>query len=132
MINCAHPTHFDRIFASREKWTDRIRGLRANASARSHAELDQATDLDDGDPDYLAINIGRFSRGCRGSLSWAAVAAPTIAMSRRLHIPAPGTRTARPAPPDNPCLAGQGSCSFFLRTGSCPYPAPPAIGGWNE
>jgi homocysteine S-methyltransferase len=50
MINCAHPTHFEAIFTSGEKWAGRIRGLRANASMRSHAELDQATDLDDGDP----------------------------------------------------------------------------------
>jgi S-methylmethionine-dependent homocysteine/selenocysteine methylase len=53
MINCAHPTHFEAIFASGEKWASRIRGLRANASMRSHAELDQATDLDDGDPAAL-------------------------------------------------------------------------------
>ena len=53
MINCAHPTHFETIFASGEKWVGRIRGLRANASMRSHAELDQATDLDDGNPAEL-------------------------------------------------------------------------------
>jgi len=53
MINCAHPTHFEAIFAAGEKWADRIRGVRANASMRSHAELDQAPDLDDGDPNAL-------------------------------------------------------------------------------
>ena len=50
MINCAHPTHFDRLFARDETWLQRIQGLRANASTMSHAELDEATALDDGDP----------------------------------------------------------------------------------
>jgi S-methylmethionine-dependent homocysteine/selenocysteine methylase len=50
MINCAHPTHFEDVFRERERWHERIRGLRANASAKSHAELDEATELDEGDP----------------------------------------------------------------------------------
>jgi S-methylmethionine-dependent homocysteine/selenocysteine methylase len=53
MINCAHPTHFDDVFAEHEPWHDRIRGLRANASTKSHAELDEATELDVGDPGDL-------------------------------------------------------------------------------
>ena len=53
MINCAHPTHFDDVLATDEPWRDRIRGLRANASMMSHDELDEAEDLDDGDPDDL-------------------------------------------------------------------------------
>jgi len=53
MINCAHPTHFDTTLASKGKWLGRIRGLRANASKRSHAELNEAPDLDDGDPEEL-------------------------------------------------------------------------------
>jgi len=54
MINCAHPTHFSNVVGGEEAWTKRIRGLRANASKRSHAELDNATDLDAGDPKELA------------------------------------------------------------------------------
>jgi S-methylmethionine-dependent homocysteine/selenocysteine methylase len=50
MINCAHPTHFDTVLASEEPWRERIRGLRANASTMSHEELDEAEELDDGDP----------------------------------------------------------------------------------
>jgi homocysteine S-methyltransferase len=50
MINCAHPTHFDGVLKSGPGWTTRIRGIRANASKRSHAELDSAPDLDAGDP----------------------------------------------------------------------------------
>ena len=54
MINCAHPTHFGPALDSDEPWVKRIRGLRANASRRSHAELDNSADLDDGDPVELA------------------------------------------------------------------------------
>ena len=53
MINCAHPTHFDDVLATEATWRDRIRGLRANASTMSHAELDEAEELDDGDPEDL-------------------------------------------------------------------------------
>jgi S-methylmethionine-dependent homocysteine/selenocysteine methylase len=50
MLNCAHPTHFERVLDTGEPWLERIRGLRANASTKSHAELDEATELDEGDP----------------------------------------------------------------------------------
>ena len=53
MINCAHPTHFDAVLAAGGGWRDRIRGLRANASRRSHAELDASPDLDAGNPEQL-------------------------------------------------------------------------------
>jgi S-methylmethionine-dependent homocysteine/selenocysteine methylase len=53
MINCAHPTHFADVVGEPGPWRDRIAGLRANASARSHAELDEASELDDGDPAEL-------------------------------------------------------------------------------
>ena len=53
MINCAHPTHFDSVLDD-GTWRQRIRGLRANASRMSHAELDEATELDAGDPVDLA------------------------------------------------------------------------------
>lgn len=49
MINCAHTTHFADTLEN-EPWTRRIRALRANASCLSHAELDNCTELDDGDP----------------------------------------------------------------------------------
>ena len=54
MINCAHPTHFASALAGDAPWTRRIGGLRANASMLSHAELDQMTELDEGDPADLA------------------------------------------------------------------------------
>jgi S-methylmethionine-dependent homocysteine/selenocysteine methylase len=53
MINCAHPTHFTDVLGDGDGWQERIRGLRANASTRSHAELDAAEDLDAGDPGDL-------------------------------------------------------------------------------
>jgi len=54
MLNCAHPTHFRHALDEGEGWTSKLRGIRANASTRSHAELDEASDLDDGDPVDLA------------------------------------------------------------------------------
>lgn len=55
MINCAHPTHFIKELqeGQNDKWTKRIKGIRANASCKSHAELDEATELDRGNPQEL-------------------------------------------------------------------------------
>lgn len=53
MINCAHPTHFEDVLRERGPWTARLRGIRANASKCSHAELDEAETLDDGNPGEL-------------------------------------------------------------------------------
>ena len=65
MINCAHPVHFESALAGREPWLDRIRGIRANASTMSHAELDAATELDSGDP----AGLGEHYRSLRRHLS---------------------------------------------------------------
>ena len=54
MINCAHPTHFADVLEPGSPTFERIRGLRANASTMSHAELDEAEELDEGDPVDLA------------------------------------------------------------------------------
>jgi len=64
MLNCAHPTHFAEVLATDEPWVKRLRGLRANASTRSHAELDAAPDLDAGDP----VALGRQYRDLRRRL----------------------------------------------------------------
>jgi S-methylmethionine-dependent homocysteine/selenocysteine methylase len=50
MINCAHPSHFATVLDPGAPWTGRIRAVRANGSRKSHAELDDATELDSGDP----------------------------------------------------------------------------------
>ena len=54
MINCAHPTHFESVLDGGGAWLERVQGIRANASRMSHAELDEAAELDDGDPEDLA------------------------------------------------------------------------------
>jgi len=64
MVNCAHTEHFSGVLAEDEEWTHRIRGIRANASRCSHAELDEATQLDDGDP----IEFGELYRELRNRL----------------------------------------------------------------
>lgn len=57
MINCAHPDHFRGALDTNASWTLRIGGIRANASRMSHAELDAAEVLDDGDP----VELGALS-----------------------------------------------------------------------
>jgi S-methylmethionine-dependent homocysteine/selenocysteine methylase len=56
MINCAHPSHFSTVLEIGADWTARIRGVRANASRCSHAELDVMTELDRGEPEALAAD----------------------------------------------------------------------------
>lgn len=60
MINCAHPSHFAAALQGGRRWPLRVRGIRANASRRSHAELDAAATLDDGDPVELAVEYRRL------------------------------------------------------------------------
>ncbi|MVZ98574.1 homocysteine S-methyltransferase [Sphingorhabdus sp. IMCC26285] len=76
MINCAHPAHFAESLEENTSWTARIRGVRANASTCSHAELDVMTELDIGDPADLAAQhkmlVERFPQitvlgGCCGT-----------------------------------------------------------------
>jgi S-methylmethionine-dependent homocysteine/selenocysteine methylase len=64
MVNCAHTEHFDDALQAGERWTARVRGIRANASRLSHAELDEAEELDDGDPS----EFGRLYRRLRKRL----------------------------------------------------------------
>lgn len=59
-INCAHPDHFTDALAADPVATRRISLLRANASRMSHAELDEAEELDDGDPVELADLYARL------------------------------------------------------------------------
>jgi S-methylmethionine-dependent homocysteine/selenocysteine methylase len=66
MVNCAHPTHFDHVVADRPAWAARIGGLRANASTMSHAELDEAEELDTGDPEDLAARYHQLRSALPG------------------------------------------------------------------
>lgn len=62
MINCAHPTHFEAALASQPILMERLRGLRANASTKSHAELNESTSLDFGDPKRLGQQYADLKR----------------------------------------------------------------------
>lgn len=65
-INCAHPSHFEAVLrqAGRATWLERLRMVRANASRKSHAELDEATELDEGNPP-------EFGEECSALRRWA-------------------------------------------------------------
>jgi S-methylmethionine-dependent homocysteine/selenocysteine methylase len=57
MVNCAHPRHVVAALQDGGAWTQRISGVRANASTRSHQEMDDADDLDEGDPFAFAEEL---------------------------------------------------------------------------
>jgi homocysteine S-methyltransferase len=65
MINCAHPSHFEAPLRSGGDWLQRIHGVRANASRRSHAELNESVELDDGDPIEFGEDIALLRRFLR-------------------------------------------------------------------
>ncbi|MBX3028407.1 homocysteine S-methyltransferase family protein [bacterium] len=66
MINCAHPTHFADALAPGAGWLDRIRGVRANASRMSHAELNEAPVLDVGNPAELGTQYAQLKQRLKG------------------------------------------------------------------
>jgi S-methylmethionine-dependent homocysteine/selenocysteine methylase len=65
MINCAHPTHFDGVLSD-GGWLERIRGLRANASRKSHAELNESPELDTGNPVELGAQYAALKKRLPG------------------------------------------------------------------
>jgi S-methylmethionine-dependent homocysteine/selenocysteine methylase len=64
MVNCAHPTHFEEALRTDADWIKRLRGIRANASIKSHEELDNATELDEGNP----VELGAQYRAIRNRM----------------------------------------------------------------
>ena len=66
MINCAHPTHFQDVLIRGRPWVERIRGIRANASRMSHAELNEAPALDIGNPEELGQEYAALKRRLPG------------------------------------------------------------------
>ncbi len=60
MINCAHPTHFSHLFNAEDRWLNRIKGLRGNASCLSHAELNESETLDEGNPTQFGVELGHL------------------------------------------------------------------------
>ena len=65
MINCAHPTHFEDVLTDEGRWLGRVRGLRANASRKSHGELNESIVLDIGDPLELGGDYARLKARLR-------------------------------------------------------------------
>jgi len=65
MVNCGHPDHFAHVLEDAD-WCRRIRGLRCNASRKSHGELDNSDTLDPGDPEELG---GQYREIC-ARLPW--------------------------------------------------------------
>ena len=65
MINCAHPSHFQSVLSGGDAWSDRIYGIRANASRKSHAELDESETLDDGNPQELGSEYAALKQQLR-------------------------------------------------------------------
>lgn len=61
MINCAHPEHFAAILED-APWMARVQGIVANASRCSHAELDEAEELDDGNPAELGAQLAAMRK----------------------------------------------------------------------
>ena len=59
-VNCAHPDHLRPTLGGDADWVGRIGWLRANASRQSHAELDAAETLDDGDPAELGAQYAEL------------------------------------------------------------------------
>ena len=62
MINCAHPTHFEHVVADGGPWVERIQALRANASRKSHAELNESPELDVGNPTELGMQYAQLKK----------------------------------------------------------------------
>ena len=65
MVNCAHPLHFSKVLDPDADWTSRIRGVRLNASRLSHAELNEASALDEGDIPELGMLVGTLHKTFR-------------------------------------------------------------------
>lgn len=61
MVNCAHPDHFTHVLDG-STWMKRLKGIVANASRCSHAELDEAEELDPGNPEELGRQLGEIRR----------------------------------------------------------------------
>lgn len=65
MINCAHPDHFMHVLGDGD-WVHRVRGIRCNASRKSHAELDESETLDHGNPE----EFGSQYKAIRAKMPW--------------------------------------------------------------
>lgn len=61
MINCTHPVDFAPAFDDPGDWTQRLAGIRPNASSLDHGMLCQLGHLEEGDPDELAQQMAEMA-----------------------------------------------------------------------
>ena len=80
MINCVHPIYFSEILSSGDLRLRRIQGLMPNASSKSHEELNEANELDEGNPTELAEQL----RGIRKDMPWINILAGCCGTDSRL------------------------------------------------
>jgi S-methylmethionine-dependent homocysteine/selenocysteine methylase len=63
MVNCVHPSILVHTLNPEETWVARIHGIKGNASKKSHAELNNSTELHDGNPvEFGACNRTLFNK----------------------------------------------------------------------
>ncbi len=62
LVNCAHPDHIEGAVSVPGPWRERVVGLLSNASTQSHEQLEEASELDEGDPQLLAAAHSRIER----------------------------------------------------------------------
>lgn len=91
MVNCAHPSHFAHLFNDEQPVWERIRGLRANASRKSHAELNAATELDAGNPDEFGADYAAL----RAVMPWCTILGGCCGTDHR-HIEAVAAQSYHP------------------------------------
>jgi homocysteine S-methyltransferase len=95
MINCAHPEHLPHDVLLDTNWSKRVRGIRANASSLSHAELDAATSVDRGNiTDFAAHHAALLAGldlcvigGCCGTDQEHIAALAQLLPERRATLP---------------------------------------------
>jgi len=80
MINCVHPVYFTETLASGDPRLKRVQGLMPNASSKSHEELDEAKELDEGNPAELAEQLHEIRKG----MPWVNILAGCCGTDSRL------------------------------------------------
>lgn len=69
-VNCAHPDHIWPGLDPSGDWVQRVGWIRANASRLSHAELDEAEVLDEGDPAGLGADYRMLAEAFPNITVW--------------------------------------------------------------
>ncbi len=103
-VNCAHPDHIARAVEPDAGWVGRVGAVRANASRKSHAELDEATSSTTAIRSSWRRTTPGCARRCRTRRCSAAAAAPTYAMSPPWLTNSPPSDRALELLPETPVL----------------------------